>query len=161
MSGHPISAYPESMDVEPSERVREALTSLRERGERVTPGRRAVLEVLDRSTTHLDAEAIALHVARSTPGVHRATVYRTLQSLTEIGILTHTHVPGSATIYHLAPASADHSHTHMQCSRCERVFDLPVSELEDLRDSVRRSSGFDIDPRHAALLGTCRDCTDD
>lgn len=146
------------MAAESNERVRRAVAALRERGERATPGRWAVLEVLDRSRTHLDAEGIAARVDDIAPGVHRATVYRTLQSLTELGILTHTHVPGAATIYHLAPDTGSHSHTHLQCSTCERFFDLPVSELEDLRESVRRTSGFEIDPRHAALLGTCAEC---
>lgn len=147
------------MAADTSGRVQGAVAALRERGERVTPGRRAVLEVLDVATSHLDAEGIAGEAARIAPGVHRATVYRTLQSLTELGILTHTHVPGAATIYHLAPDAGSHSHTHLQCSSCERFFDLPVSELEDLRESVRRRSGFEIDPRHAALLGTCRECS--
>lgn len=143
---------------EPSARVRDSLDALRARGERVTPGRRAVLEVLDTATTHLDAEAIAAQIDEVAPGVHRATVYRTLQSLTELGILTHTHVPGAATIYHLAPHTEDHSHTHLQCVKCERFFDLPVSELEGLQESVRSRLGFEIDPRHAALLGVCREC---
>lgn len=146
------------MVAETNERVRRAVAALRERGERVTPGRWAVLEVLDRSATHLDAEGIAARVDEITPGVHRATVYRTLQSLTDLGIVVHTHVPGAATIYHLAPDDPDHSHAHLQCSRCERFFDLPVEELDDLRAAVRRRSGFEIDPRHAALLGTCAEC---
>lgn len=141
-----------------SERVTAALAALRERGERVTPGRAAVLEVVDASAEHLDAESIATAVARRVPGVHRATIYRSLTSLSELGILTHTHVPGSATIYHLAPAGESHGHTHLQCTTCERFFDLPVSELEQLRESVRARAGFEIDPRHAALLGTCEEC---
>lgn len=146
------------MVAETTERVQRAVAALRARGERVTPGRRAVLEVLDRTSTHLDAEGIAGRVDTITPGVHRATVYRTLQSLTDLGILIHTHVPGAATIYHLAPDRSDHSHTHLQCSACERFFDLPVSDLDGLRETVRRRSGFEIDPRHAALLGICAEC---
>lgn len=141
----------------PVSRVEEALRRLREEGERVTPGRRAVLETLDAAYGHLDAEAICAAVTETTPGVHRATVYRSLQALTDLGVLTHTHVPGGATIYHLTP-QARQPHAHLQCTHCHRFFDLPIDDLEPLRQSVRRTTGFEIDPCHAALLGTCVDC---
>lgn len=139
-------------------RVQLALDQLRGHGERVTPGRRAVIEVLDVTQEHLDAETIGALVAERAPGVHRATVYRSLQSLSELGVVTHTHVPSGATIYHLTCDDSHHRHAHLQCTVCERFFDLPVAELEPLRRAVRASSGFEIDPRHAALLGTCADC---
>ncbi|AKU18326.1 hypothetical protein VV02_24910 [Luteipulveratus mongoliensis] len=140
-------------------RVDAALRALRDQGERVTPGRRAVLEILDATEAHLDAEAIGAAVAEHAPGVHRATVYRSLQSLSELGVITHTHVPGSATIYHLASGDArHHAHTHLQCTQCQRFFDLPADDLEPMRESVRKRTGFDIDTCHAALLGTCSDC---
>lgn len=145
--------------IEPrSDRVQRALDGLRARGERVTPARAAVLEVLDGAAGHLDAEAVVARVARREPQVHRATVYRTLQSLTELGVLTHTHVPGAATIYHLDAGGEPRAHTHLQCTACRRFVDLPVSALDDLVQRVRRDTGFVIDARHAALLGTCEDC---
>ncbi|MDE9364645.1 Fur family transcriptional regulator [Luteipulveratus sp. YIM 133132] len=142
-------------------RVDDAVRRLRDLGERVTLARRAVLETLDATPLHLDAEAICVAVGERAPGVHRATIYRSLQSLASLGIVTHTHVPGSSTIYHLAPGASRQAHTHLQCSSCERFFDLPVEDLEPLRATVRRSTGFDIDPGHAALLGTCADCREE
>ena len=52
--------------------------------------RRAVIEALA-AEPHQDAEAVAARVSRDQPGVHRATIYRTLQSLVELGVLAHTH----------------------------------------------------------------------
>ena len=87
----------------PSEARRDAaLARLRARGERVTPGRRAVLDVLSREPGHIDADAVAALVDEVEPGIHRATIYRSLQALVDADIVTHTHVPGGATIYHLA-----------------------------------------------------------
>ena len=139
--------------------VSEALGRLREKGERVTAARRAVLQVLDEARGHLCAEDIAERVDAAEPGVHRATVYRSLQSLTELGIVAHTHVPGSATIYHLKhSAAAQHSHAHLQCTTCERFFDVPTDWLGPLGDRMREELGFELDAQHAALLGTCAEC---
>lgn len=145
-----------------SDAVRKALEQLRETGERVTPARRAVLEVLDLSRGHLDAEAIATQVDARESGVHRATVYRTLQSLASIGVIAHTHVPGGPTIYHLAPSVSGQSthpeHAHLQCTVCLRFFDIPVGWLEGLQQQVREELDFDLVPDHAALLGICSEC---
>jgi Fur family transcriptional regulator, ferric uptake regulator len=139
--------------------VANALGMLRDRGERVTAARKAVLQVLDQARDHLCAEDIAERVDAAEPGVHRATVYRSLQSLTELGIVAHTHVPGSATIYHLKHSpSAPTGHAHLQCSTCSRFFDIPTDWLGPLADRSRDELGFELDAQHAALLGTCADC---
>lgn len=144
-----------------------ALERLRDAGERVTPARRAVLEVLDESRDHLDAETVAARVDAREPGVHRATVYRSLQSLVTLGVVAHTHVPGGPTIYHLAASTHDdgghggqgrHGHAHLQCTRCLRFFDMPADWLDQLRERALGTMGFDIAPDHAALLGVCARC---
>lgn len=139
--------------------VAEALGLLREKGERVTPARRAVLQVLDDARGHLCAEDIAERVDVAEPGVHRATVYRSLQSLAELGVVAHTHVPGSATIYHLRhSAAAPTGHAHLQCTACERFFDIPTDWLGPLGGRLGDELGFELDAQHAALLGTCAEC---
>lgn len=140
--------------------VEKAVQAVRAAGERVTPGRRAVLEVLAEAHRHLDADAIAERVNDLVPGVHRATVYRSLSSLTDIGVVTHTHVPGASTIYHLASSDQHPPHGHLQCTGCGRFVDLPLDAMEDLAEKVRADSGFVIETEHAALLGTCRSCAD-
>lgn len=145
-----------------SSAVQGALDQLRNAGERVTPARRAVLEVLDTSRGHLDAEAVAAQVDAREAGVHRATVYRSLQSLVSLGIVAHTHVPGGPTIYHLAASvggGAVHpEHAHLQCTVCLRFFDIPVGWLTSLRRQVSSEMGFELEPDHAALLGLCASC---
>lgn len=87
-----------------SPRVLRALAALRRRGERVTPARCAVLRVIDaadRSDEHLTAEQVGARVGEFEPSIHRATVYRTLTSLTDAGLLSHVHLGGSGTVYHL------------------------------------------------------------
>ena len=136
---------------------------LRNKHERVTRARQAVIEVLDGTDEHLVADEIVARAEASAPGVHRATVYRALSTLGELGLVTHTHVGGSATVYHLAlPAPTDEAasapHAHLQCTNCQAVIDIPVDVLDSLISRVDREVGFQVEPHHAALLGLCADC---
>lgn len=142
-------------------RVVAALAALRARGERVTRVRHAVVEVLEATNEHLTADEIASRAEALAPGLHRASVYRALATLGEIGLVTHTHLGGAATVYHLnleLPQRPTTGHAHLQCTRCSRVIDIPVTLLEPLADSVERDLGFRLEPRHTALLGVCADC---
>jgi Fur family transcriptional regulator, ferric uptake regulator len=144
-------------------RVRAALGLLRDQHERVTRARQAVIEVLDGTDEHLAADEIVARAEASAPGVHRATVYRALATLGDLGLVTHTHVGGSATVYHLAiPAPSDQTastpHAHLQCTNCQAVIDFPVDALDSLITRVDRDVGFLVEPHHAALLGLCADC---
>ena len=152
-------------------RVRLAVDTLRARGERVTQARRAVLEVLDRAQVdeHLGADEIAHRAATSAPGLHRATVYRALATLGGLGLVAHTHVGGSATVYHLAAGAGEEDtagrlaggsagHSHLQCTGCGTVIDIPDHVLRPLARCLARDLAFELNAEHAALLGTCSAC---
>ena len=147
----------------PAPRVEAALGLLRNQHERVTRARQAVIEVLDATDEHLAADEIVARAEASAPGVHRATVYRALSTLGDLGLVTHTHVGGAATVYHLAmPALAAQAtsaqHAHLQCTNCMAVIDIPVDALDSLISRIDREFGFQIEPHHAALLGLCANC---
>jgi Fur family ferric uptake transcriptional regulator len=136
---------------------------LRGQHERVTRARQAVIEVLDATDEHLAADEIVARAEASAPGVHRATVYRALSTLGELGLITHTHVGGSATVYHLAvpevsAQAASGPHAHLQCTSCSAVIDVPADVLDSLISRVDQEVGFLVEPHHAALLGLCSDC---
>ena len=147
---------------EPASRVQLALGLLRDQHERVTKARQAVLEVLDGTDEHLAADEIVARAEASAPGVHRATVYRALSTLGDLGLVTHTHVGGSATVYHLTLPAANTPtsipHAHLQCTNCQAVIDIPADVLDSLISRVDDEVGFLVEPHHAALLGLCSDC---
>jgi Fur family ferric uptake transcriptional regulator len=144
-------------------RVQAALAALRARRERVTRVRVAVVEVLDATAGHLTADEIASRAEASAPGVHRASVYRALATLGDLGLVTHTHLGGAAAVYHLnvdlpaVPAEAA-GHAHLQCTHCHQVIDIPVALVQPLAEAVEQDLGFALEPRHTALLGICADC---
>ena len=140
-------------------RVAAALDLLRERHERITRARQAVLETLDGTAEHLTADEIVSQAENIAPGVHRATVYRALATLGELGLVTHTHIGGAAAVYHLSlPPPATDRHAHLQCTRCQAVIDVPVDILGPLAEVLDRDLGFQLEPHHAALLGLCAGC---
>ena len=87
---------------------------LRAKGYRLTPQRQFVLQAVA-SLDHATPEAICEEVRRTARGVNLSTVYRTLELLEELGLVTHTHLGHGAQIYHTADQPA---HVHLVCRRC-------------------------------------------
>jgi Fur family ferric uptake transcriptional regulator len=129
---------------------------LRRSGERVTEPRRAVLWALARLPDHPTAEQVVAAVEATPSEVHRATVYRTLETLTGLGIVTHVHVGHGATAYHLN----DRAHLHAQCQGCGSVVDVPDDVLDEVSARLQEVAGFHLDPAHVALSGRCAQCHD-
>jgi Fe2+ or Zn2+ uptake regulation protein len=135
--------------------VDDLLERVRDAGGRVTTARRVVLEVLiDAGDDHLSADEVAARVHGSTPQVHLSTVYRTLESLEEMGILRQARLAGGPVSYHLA---ADEHH-HAVCSQCGAVISLPASALAPVVRRLEREHGFVAEPRHLTIPGRCADC---
>ena len=136
----------------------EVLTAeLRGRGERVTTARIAVAEVLAATEEHLSAEQIAERAEQLRPGIHRATVYRALDALGDLGLVTHVHLGKSGTTYHLAGELAA-PHLHVRCTECGSVLDVDGKTLDPVRRKLHKELGFRLDADHVALLGTCSNC---
>ena len=128
---------------------------LRARGDRMTAPRRAVLTVLARRQSHLAPEQVVAAVAGLDTGIHRASVYRALETLNDLGVVQHVHLGHGTTAYHLA---AEHRHLHAACGRCGAVVDLPGDLLDQVAARLESDAGFVLDPAHVALSGTCSAC---
>lgn len=136
--------------------IEEVAGLLRARGERMTGPRRAVLTVLAEQGEHLSADAVLAGVVRHDPGVHRASVYRTLEALSELGVVQHVHVGHGGTAYHLVRDGQ--RHLHAQCRVCGAVHDLPPDLLDGVGATLARRYAFVLDAGHVALSGLCRSC---
>lgn len=140
------------------ETVERVVEHLRAHGHRITMPRRAVIDALARADEHPTVDRIAAEVAERWPGMHLTTVYRTLETLTELGVVSHVHL-AAGTAYHLADAAGGRpAHVHAQCRGCHRVIDLPDGVLDDVRRQLDESAGFRLEPHHVALSGLCADC---
>jgi Fur family ferric uptake transcriptional regulator len=142
-------------------RVAAVRARLRGLGQRVTPVRLAVARVLARTEEHLGAAEIADRCAGLDPGVHRATVYRALATLTELEVVTHTHTSAAGAVYHLAGSVAPTGHAHLECTSCARIVDVPAALLDGFSAAIASAYGFTLEPDHATLLGVCSGCSTD
>jgi Fur family transcriptional regulator, ferric uptake regulator len=137
-----------------SDRVGSLVAWLRDRGERVTTARRALLTALDQAGDHRSADELAEAVSREHPEVHRATIYRTLETLRRLEVVEHTHLGHGPAVYHLA----GEVHQHLVCEECGAIQEVPASVLGDLEADLERDFGFRLNSRHFAVVGRCRRC---
>lgn len=137
---------------DPEAFVEHALACLRAEGKRVTQARHKLLHVLAHTHQHLTADEIAEFLREE--GVHRVTVYRTLDTLVEVGAVTHVQSPGGATAYHLATDS----HLHGHCIHCHKVVALPTGLFNGATQAMLRSVNFAFDANRSSILGVCADC---
>ena len=139
------------------DRFERVLALVRSRGGRITDTRKAVLRAMfDSDDHHLTANDILATVADVAPEPDRATVYRTLELLTELGVVAHVHLGHSAAVYHLA----DVPHQHLVCDQCGAVVQVPLSLFTPLLRQIDEDFDFAVEPGHFALTGLCKACRD-
>jgi len=127
---------------------------LRARGYRVTPQRQLVLEAVTK-LEHATPEEICADVQQTARGVNISTIYRALELLEELGLVTHTHLGHGAPRYHLA---AEAEHVHLVCSQCGRVTQIGPEEISPLVTALDGKLGFQTDVGHLTVYGRCADC---
>jgi Fur family transcriptional regulator, ferric uptake regulator len=136
------------------DRLEEILGRLRERGGRVTMPRRAIITALLEADDHVTADALVDAVRTAQPEIHLSTVYRTVETLTELGVINHVHLGHGPAVYHLT----DDAHHHLVCDDCGAIIELPKDVFDALGRRVERDYGFRLDAHHFALGGHCRSC---
>ena len=142
------------------------LSLLRAQGDRVTTSRRAVVEALVAGDHHVTADELVARVTDRAGGgsggdaeAHRATVYRTLDRLQELGVVRHVHLGHGPSTYHLDDHGGAEPHHHAVCTSCGAVVEVRVDSLDALADELRAAYGFELDPLHFALNGRCAACS--
>ncbi|MBB0245587.1 transcriptional repressor [Streptomyces alkaliphilus] len=129
-------------------------SDLRKRGYRLTPQRQLVLEAVER-LEHATPDELLTEVRRTAGGVNVSTVYRTLDLLEELGLVSHSHIGHGPPTYHLAE---HHDHMHLMCRGCEEVLEAPLELAEPFAERLRAALGFETDLRHFAIFGHCAKC---
>ena len=127
---------------------------LRARGYRVTPQRQLVLEAVTQ-LEHATPEEICANVQRTARGVNISTIYRALELLEDLGLVTHTHLGHGAPRYHLA---AEAPHVHLLCSGCGRITQISPEDVRPLVTALAQRHGFETDVGHLTVHGRCADC---
>ena len=125
-------------------------------GHRLTPQRMMILSAIENSDDHISAEEIYIQVVTKYPYVNISTVYRTLELLKRLGLVTETDLGGGRVRYH--PADKGHHH-HLVCRECGAIIDLDESVLAPLKATLLKEYEFVADLRHLAIFGCCVKCS--
>jgi len=132
--------------------------SLRERGVRLTRQRRILLDLLDRSGKHLNAETLYQLAKEKDPKLNRVTVYRTLKLLKVGGLIDELDLLHFEGDQHYYESRLKQEHAHLICLRCGKVEEFFGEPLQKMRRQMESSLGFKIITARTEMGGYCPDC---
>ena len=129
---------------------------LREHGYKLTPQRRAVLEVIAGSHDHLTPGAIYERVRKNRPTIGLVTIYRMLEVLAGLKLICRVHAEDGCRSYLMRRPSGHHH--HIMCTSCGRVDVFTKCDLGELQQRLSKESGFRIQDHLLQFNGVCREC---
>jgi len=135
----------------------------RGRGYRITVPRKAIVDVLHKKRGHLSAEDIYIEVHRLYPQIGLTTVYRTLELLTEMGLVFKFDFGDKKARYELSE-SVKGEHHHLICTRCRRVInysefiDEEIEFLKRAEKGLAKKYNFSINSHIIQFYGVCDKC---
>ena len=131
------------------------ISALDDAGYRVTEPRRSVAALIADQDGHFTAAELVAAARKRRLAVGRATVFRTLDVLAEVGAVERLDLPNGEHAYvGCEPAP----HHHVVCSRCGRTAEIDDAGLRSVVGDVARQSGYRIDSHRLELFGVCPSC---
>jgi len=129
--------------------------ALREQGYRMTPQRQLIMAALQQSNDHISAEEIHARILDKYPHVNISTVYRTLELLKNLDLVTETDLGSGLFRYHFADKGHHH---HLICEKCGTTTEVDESLLLPIKRTVFKEYGFRANISHLAIFGRCSKC---
>ena len=124
-------------------------------GERVTRQRLLVANALAAAGRQLTAEQLYRSLRRQVPGIGRATVFRTLETLVDAGVARRLELDGH--VYAYVACLPEHHH-HLACTRCGRVEEIDEAYIAPIAQRLAHDLGFEIDDARLDFYGRCAAC---
>jgi Fur family ferric uptake transcriptional regulator len=134
-------------------KVRDAIHA---RGMRWTPQRRALLEVLFESQGHVSMGDLLQRARSRDPETIPSTIYRTLDVLEDLGLVSHSHAADGRQQIHVLP---DGDHGHLECQFCGTTWQIATEEARHLVGAFADTRGFEVDVSHLNVVGRCSACS--
>lgn len=133
-------------------KIMEALQGI---GYRLTPQRMMILEAIADSDGHISAEEIHEKVRAAYPYLDISTVYRTLDLLKTLHLVSETDMGRGHGQYELLSKRLHH---HLICRECGRILDVENSSLDPLLRAMEEKYDFQAEIEHLAIFGVCGNC---
>lgn len=123
-------------------------------GLRMTRQRKVILEEINKLMTHPSAEEVYEVVRKRLPHISLGTVYRNLETLSELGEITKLEFGGTLKRFDPNPEA----HYHIRCSLCDLVEDAPMAQLAHIENQVSKETEFKIIGHRLEFYGLCPAC---
>lgn len=134
---------------------------LYENNSKLTPQRKMILQTfLDHQDQHLSAEDVHQIVRPAAPELGVATVYRTLELLSDLKVLKKMEFGDGRSRYELQKEDEPHHHHHLICLSCGKVREFEDDLLETLETVIAKKSNFKIVDHELKFYGYCSECQD-
>lgn len=122
---------------------------------KLTEQRQAILDLINTSNRHWDADEVARALSDAGRTIGVATVYRGLAALEEAGLLGSIQMPDKKRYER---ADKGH-HDHMICTQCGRIEEFTQAQIEQLQESVAAERGFVVSGHQLTIFGRCKRCS--
>jgi Fur family ferric uptake transcriptional regulator len=122
----------------------------------MSPCHTLIEEAVAHAGRHVTAEEVHEQVQARTSAVNVATVYRTLDLLVELGLISRADL-GAGKVTYASPIHGPHC--HLVCRRCGCVIEADCSVIEALERQIEEQYGFAAEMHHFAISGLCAECT--
>lgn len=143
----------------PLKERRALLDELVSKGIRLTSQRRALIEIIQNASEHLDAGSLLELARKREPNIDRATVYRTLDLLKKLRLIDELdlmHLEGEKHFYEVKTWL---DHIHLACFSCGRIEEFSSPLFDRLKKEISKQAGITIKVTRLEVGGTCRACT--
>jgi Fur family ferric uptake transcriptional regulator len=129
------------------------ITTFKRKGFKLTPQRKLILDIIH-DEENLTTENIISHVQSRMPGVHKSTIYRTLDLLEENGCVYKSALGNQLTYHH----PEEGHHHHLVCIKCGKSIDCEDDFFAPVETSIGAKYGFRVDFKHVVISGLCEEC---
>jgi Fur family ferric uptake transcriptional regulator len=129
--------------------------SLQKEGYRLTPQRMMIVDIIDGSASHISAEEIHQKIRERYPFVNISTIYRTLNLLKKLRLISETDLGDGYVRYEVLERGRHH---HLVCRQCGDSFAFEDELLKPLQLRLLEDYGFAADVDHFAIFGLCQRC---
>ena len=130
-----------------------ARSRLSQAGYRVTRQRLAVFSFLDGNETHPTVDDIHAGVLNEFPSISLATVYRSVESLVDVGLVKPIHLGHAATRFD----AVTEEHGHFRCISCNDIVDVPVDQSPVAKGKLDTFEGLGSTVEFYGFCSTCKD----
>ena len=135
--------------------LKNTISRLRQAGHKVTPQRLTIIKTFLASHETLTPSALYEKVHLIDPAIGEVTVYRTLNILSELGLICMIHTSDNSHSYVSRPPE---HHDHLICSACGKVYNFTDCNVKDLENRLSSNTGFKIEDHRLDFYGRCKEC---